>query len=80
MPFSQLILGKGAAFGKNRLGKEEALLAESKKLGFSVQYLKQTFAKGEIISSTKIRQLLKEGKKVEAKKLLGNLHFIDSTP
>lgn len=80
VPFSQLILGKGAAFGKNRLGREEALLAEAKKLGFSIQYLKQTLAKGEIISSTKIRHLLKEGKKIEAEKLLGNLHFIDSTP
>lgn len=72
LPFDQLILGKGATLGKERGGTEETITAFGEKKGFSTQYVEKLTLDGLVVSSAVIRDLLKEGKKKEAEKLLGH--------
>jgi len=64
IPFTHLVIGKGDAFGKGRLGSEKAL---SEMGGFKVI----TIEKEDNISSTLIRERIQQGKLQEVKNLLG---------
>lgn len=64
IPFTHLVIGKGDAFGKGRLGDEKAL---SEMGDFKVI----TVEKEGNISSTLIRELILQGKLQEVKNLLG---------
>lgn len=70
-PFTHLVLGHDAHFGHNRDGVEENLRSIGQKLGFSLEYLPPVIINGSPISSSRIRNLLKEGQIEEAKALLG---------
>jgi len=73
LPFDYLILGKGAALGKDGEGTEAAIKELSKKLQFEVVYLSKFILDGEIVSSRKIRQLLEDDNKTKAARLLGRI-------
>jgi riboflavin kinase/FMN adenylyltransferase len=70
-PFTHLILGKGAAFGKDRLGNEDNIHALGQEMGFTAEYIQKKTIDGSPISSRRIRSLLAEGKTEEANRLLG---------
>lgn len=71
LPFDCLILGKGATFGKDRLGNEVNLKQIAQKMGFEVDFLKKEYFHKEVISSDHIRKLIEKGSLKKVKKLLG---------
>lgn len=70
-PFSYLILGEEAAFGKNREGNQERLQKMATELLFTVEYLPTATLEGLPISSGRIRKALKQGDLSTVEKLLG---------
>lgn len=76
LPFTHLILGSDARFGKNRAGDPAAIQALGKKLNFKATYLpKETYHK-EPISSGRIRSELTNGDLKKVKKMLGRPYSI----
>lgn len=74
--FSKILVGYDHLFGKNREGNEELLQRLSRELEFSIEKI-EAFAENEIIiSSTKIRKLLEEGKIEIANELLGYPYLV----
>lgn len=69
--FDYLVLGKGASFGKNQLGKEETVKNLEKTLQFKSIFLEKKEHEGTIISSKIIREFLEKGEVEKAKALLG---------
>ncbi|MGB0920198.1 MAG: bifunctional riboflavin kinase/FAD synthetase [Alphaproteobacteria bacterium] len=73
---SHIVVGYDFRFGKGRAGDVELLKADGARLGFGVTVIEpqreEDLVDGVIYSSTKIRELLKEGKPDEAAKLLGH--------
>ena len=73
LPFDHLVLGEGARFGRDQQGTMEAVSEVAQLMGFEVHYVEKAYdADGNMISSGHIRQLIQEGKKQEAKKLLNH--------
>lgn len=70
-PFSHLILGERAAFGKNREGTKEKLVPLSKKLAFSMHYIPLNQLDGKTISSSLIREKIQQKDFTMVEKLLG---------
>ncbi|GAB5412092.1 MAG: hypothetical protein ChlgKO_12060 [Chlamydiales bacterium] len=56
--FSHLVLGKGAAFGKDQLGNEQNIITFSKQLPFTPHYIKKLQKNGVPHSSMRLRQAL----------------------
>ncbi len=74
-----IVVGKDYTFGKNREGNLDLLNTYSKRLGFEVivpQWIKMPNTISDRISSTRIRDLVMEGKVAEAQKLLGRYYQI----
>lgn len=71
LPFSHLVLGKGAVFGKKRRGNEMNVKKIAKELDFTAHYLPKKEKRGIPISSTYIRNAIQQGKFDEAKAQLG---------
>jgi riboflavin kinase / FMN adenylyltransferase len=78
LPFHSLILGSDAVLGKDRQGDPRVIQDLAKTLGFQVEYLPNYSWEGMRVSSSKIRELIKEGALVEAEKLLGRKFSIVS--
>lgn len=68
---ASVFVGEDFCFGKDRAGRVDTLKKLGPKLGFSVHPVGLVVADGEKISASKIRQLIKDGKKRKAEKLLG---------
>jgi riboflavin kinase/FMN adenylyltransferase len=77
--FNEIVIGHDHAFGKNREGDIKTLTALGSRLGFAVDELPAFKVDGEVVSSTKIRGLLQEGKVKEANKLLGRNYSLSGT-
>ena len=73
----EVYLGKGFAFGKNRGGNIELLREMSGKLGFFADEVPEIRLRGQRISSSKIRELLKEGKVNLARRMLGRPYGVE---
>lgn len=73
----EVFLGKGFAFGKNRGGNIELLREMSRKLGFFADEVPEVRLRGTRISSSKIRQLLSEGKVNLARRMLGRPYGVE---
>ena len=73
----EVYLGKGFAFGKNRAGNMELLRKISQELGFVSDEVSEITLRGIRISSSKIRQLLQEGKVNLARRMLGRPYGIE---
>jgi riboflavin kinase / FMN adenylyltransferase len=73
----EVYLGKGFFFGKNRGGNIELLKKMSEELGFFADEVPEIRLRGQRISSSKIRQLLKEGKVNLARRMLGRPYGVE---
>lgn len=73
----EIYLGHGFAFGKNRGGNIELLKKMSEELGFFADEVGEVKLRGQRISSSKIRQLLKDGKVNFARRMLGRPYGVE---
>ena len=73
----EVYLGKGFAFGKNRGGNIELLRKMSAELGFHADEVSEITLRGQRISSSKIRELLKNGRVNLARRMLGRPYGIE---
>ena len=73
----EVYLGKGFFFGKNRGGNIELLREMSKRLGFFADEVAEVRLRGQRISSSKIRQLLADGKVNLARRMLGRPYGVE---
>jgi len=74
-----IIVGRDYTFGKNREGNLDLLINYGKRLGFevmTVDWVRTRDAQGRRTSSTRIRELVMEGRVAEACKLLGRYYQI----
>ena len=78
-PFSHLILGHDARFGKGREGDPQHLSLLAKEWNFHLEYLEPYTCDGSPISSTRIRQGIVQGELAEVKKWLGRRFSIQGT-
>lgn len=74
-----LLIGYDNKLGKNREGSFEQISMLAKDLGFEVVQQRELTLNGESISSTRIRELLTQGKLLEASKLLGYPYILSGT-
>ncbi|MBI5846986.1 MAG: bifunctional riboflavin kinase/FAD synthetase [Nitrospirae bacterium] len=72
----EIFVGCNYRFGKGREGTTETLKQMGEEFGFRVNEVEQIFLKSELISSTKIRQLLRAGEVEHAAELLGRPYAI----
>jgi len=68
---SEVVVGRDFRFGRGRQGSDETLQRELTPLGVEVDIIPQVFAKGEDVSSTRIRGLLIDGRVGEVGLCLG---------
>ena len=73
----EIYLGHGFAFGKNRGGNIELLKKMSEELGFHADEVEEVRLRGHRISSSRIRQLLKEGKVNLVRRMLGRPYGVE---
>jgi len=75
----ELWVGPDFALGKDRAGDIETLRRLAPQLGYALRLVDPVYDDGQVISSTRIRQLLQAGDVAEAGRLLGRLYAISST-
>ena len=75
----KLWVGRDLRFGQGRKGNVDDLLRLASENGFEVGVLDPILLEGERISSSRIRQLLEEGRVDEVRPLLGRFHFVSGT-
>ncbi len=73
---SEIFVGYNYRFGKGREGDIRKLRSLGEKYGFTVREVAQIAVDGEVISSTRIRTLIKNGDVGHAAKLLGRAYAI----
>lgn len=74
---AEVYVGRDYAFGKGRKGSV-ALLAEiGERLGFTVQKVEPFLVDGQVVSSTRVRDMLTRGEVAEAARLLGRYYSIE---
>ena len=73
----EIYLGKGFAFGHDREGNIDLLRRVSQDLGFFADEVPEVQVRGERVSSSRVRQLLKEGKVNLARRLLGRPYGVE---
>jgi len=73
----EVYLGRGFAFGHNREGNIDLLRRVSQELGFSADEVPEVRLRGQHVSSSRIRQLLAEGKVNLARRLLGRPYGVE---
>lgn len=71
-----MVIGYDYAFGKGRKGNFELLKSLGERYGFSVERVGPFMKDGAIVSSTRIRDLVKAGKVWEARPLLGRFYTV----
>jgi riboflavin kinase/FMN adenylyltransferase len=69
-------VGKDLRFGQGRRGDVEALRNWGRELGFEVAVVEPVLVDGIRVSSSRIRELLREGRVDEVKPMLGRYHFV----
>ena len=74
-----LVCGHDYAFGYQGLGNARRLKALCDELGVGLDVIERVENGGDVVSSTRIRQLLKEGDLETANQLLGHPHFFCGT-
>jgi riboflavin kinase/FMN adenylyltransferase len=67
----ELVIGHDFTLGYQRQGNAAFLRELGEEWGFAVQVVEPLLLGGEIVSSTRIRRLLSEGRLAEARELLG---------
>ena len=72
-------VGSDFAFGKDRRGNVEMLGRLGHELGFEVHGVEEELLRGEVISSTRIRQAVEEGRTELAMEMLGRAYALYGT-
>lgn len=72
----ELVVGYDYAFGRGRQGNIEFLRAKGKEKGFPVTVVEAHYENGMLVSSTKIRELVAEGRMRDVRLLLGRYYQI----
>jgi riboflavin kinase/FMN adenylyltransferase len=72
----EIYVGYNYRFGKGRKGNITMLRDLGQEFGFEVREVEQVSLEGEVISSTRIRQLLKKGEVENASRLLGRAYTL----
>lgn len=72
----ELVVGYDYAFGKGRRGNIQFLREQGTKCGFSVSVVEAHYENSMLVSSTKVRKLVAEGRMIDASKLLGHPYQI----
>ncbi len=72
----QLVVGHDYAFGKRRVGDIDFLQEQGQKKGFSVTVIDAHYEQEMLVSSTKVRELVADGRMADARKLLGRYYQI----
>ena len=73
----EVYLGRGFAFGHNREGNIDLLRRVSRDLGFAADEVPEVRLRGQRVSSSRIRQLLVEGKVNLARRMLGRPYGVE---
>jgi riboflavin kinase/FMN adenylyltransferase len=73
----EVYLGRGFAFGRDREGNIELLRKVSGMLGFRAEEVPEVQLRGQRISSSRIRQLLSEGRVNLARRMLGRPYGVE---
>ena len=73
----EVYLGRGFAFGHEREGNIELLRTVSRKLGFHADEVPEVRLRGKRISSSRVRQLLSEGRVNLARRMLGRPYGVE---
>ncbi len=76
---SELVLGTNFRFGHGRAGDLETLKSLGSSFDFDVRRVDPALSDGEMISSSRIRKALSEGKVTEAAVMLGRPYFLDGS-
>jgi riboflavin kinase/FMN adenylyltransferase len=71
-----VVVGFNFTFGKGRTGTSEELKKIGESLGFSVEIIPPFHVDGEVVSSTRIRELIARGEIQEANRMLGGNFFM----
>jgi riboflavin kinase/FMN adenylyltransferase len=72
----QVVVGFNFTFGKGRTGTSEELKKIGESLGFEVEIIPPFHVDGEVVSSTRIRELIARGDIREANRMLGSNFFM----
>ena len=73
----EIYLGKGFAFGHNREGNIALLRRVSQELGFFADEVAEVQVRGHRVSSSRVRELLREGNVNLARRLLGRPYGVE---
>lgn len=73
----EVYLGRGFAFGHNREGNVELLRAVSQSLGFFADEVAEVRLRGCRVSSSRIRELLQQGRVNVARRMLGRPYGVE---
>jgi len=76
---TELVVGYDYAFGKGRQGDIPFLKEQGRIKGFAVSVVEAFYVDDMLVSSTKVRELVKEGRMRDVKKLLGRNYQIRGT-
>ncbi len=74
----KLFMGEDFSIGKDRTGTPDVITEIGKSLGFTTAVIRKDIMDGDVISSTRIRCLLKSGQIEDADRLLGYPFFFSS--
>jgi riboflavin kinase/FMN adenylyltransferase len=75
----ELVVGYDYAFGKGRQGNIEFLREQGRLKGFPVTVVEPYYVDDMLVSSSKIRELVNQGRMMDVKKLLGRSYQIRGT-
>lgn len=75
----ELVVGYDYAFGKGRSGNIDFLKRQGEIHGFPVTVVNAFYSHSQLVSSTRIRELIREGEMSAAKELLGRFYQIRGT-
>jgi riboflavin kinase/FMN adenylyltransferase len=75
----KMFVGRDLRFGHAREGSVEQLVGWGEALGFEVSIVEPILVNGVRVSSSRIRELIQDGRVDEARALLGRHHFISGT-
>ena len=73
---TELVVGYDYAFGKGRSGNTTFLKEKGLEKGFPVTVVEAFYKSGNLVSSTRIRELVHQGRMMDAKELLGRPYQI----
>ena len=73
---TELVVGYDYAFGKGRSGDTRFLKKRGEEKGFPVTVVDAHYQDGKLVSSTRIRELVHQGRMIDARELLGRPYQI----